>query len=334
MNNKKEVKTCVITTINDIEKTFIKNLIDTDYTCIIVGDKKTDPQSYKNKNNINYIPPECVTFPELSQSLPYNHYCRKNLGYLHAIKQGARTILDTDDDNFPTSDIYEWKKLKHKLVTGPTMPNTLAHFSNSYIWSRGYPLEYINKQSKLLIDEISETSLNRVGIVQSLVNGDPDVDAIFRLTSQSYMQNFEFQPGKCCIMNQGIYSQGNTQATLWVNPQLFHLLYIPVTVSFRFCDILKMYVAQRCMWEYNSLFAITSPFFHQTRNAHDYMKDFESEVSMYKCLHNLLTSILPSIKLKGEIDDIVRVYEVLKKERIVLDDELTTLKLFLHNITR
>ena len=62
------------------------------------------------------------------------------------------------------------------------------------------------------------------------------------------------------------------------------------------------------------------------------MKDFKSEVSMYKCLHKLLTDILPSIKLKGDIDDIVRVYEVLKKENIVKNQELTTLKLFLNNL--
>jgi hypothetical protein len=38
-------------------------------------------------------------FPKLSELLPYNHYCRKNLGYLYAIKKGYKIIYETDDDN-------------------------------------------------------------------------------------------------------------------------------------------------------------------------------------------------------------------------------------------
>lgn len=322
-------KVSVITTINNIEDTFIKNFIDEGYNCIVVGDKKTNPQTYEHKKSIHYVETDCNVFSQFSKSLPYNHYGRKNLGYLHAINQKFKSILDTDDDNFPKHDIFEWKNLEHSLVLGPSLPNILKHFSDSHIWARGYPLELICIENEPHLKKVSDENLNNVGIIQSLVDGDPDVDAIFRLSSQQYTDNFSFKSGKSCIMEQGIFSQGNTQATLWIDPKLFHLLYIPVTVSFRFCDILKMYVAQRCMWEYGSMFAITSPFFHQTRNAHDYMKDFESEVSMYKCLHKLLTDILPSIKLKGDIDDIVRVYEVLKKENIVQAQELKTLKLFL-----
>jgi hypothetical protein len=327
-----EEKTSIITTINDIENTFIQDFIDEGYKCIIVGDTKTNELSYKNKKNIHYIPSVCKLFPEVSKALPCNHYCRKNLGYLHAIRQGIKLILDTDDDNFLKSDIYNWKKLKNTLVVEPSIPNILNYFSEANIWSRGYPLELINKQSEIAFKKINETDINKVGIIQSLVDGDPDVDAIFRLTSNEYTSNFKFLSGKSCTFNKGVYSQGNTQATLWVNPQLFHLLYIPVTVSFRFCDILKMYVAQRCMWEYDSLFAVTSPFFHQTRNAHDYMKDFDSEISMYKSLYKLLTNTLPSVKLKGEVEDIIRVYEALEKEGIVKKEELVTLKIFLKNI--
>lgn len=323
------MKVSVITTINNIENTYIKKLIDEGYNCIVVGDKKTDSESYKNSKSINYIPAECSSFSEFSKLLPYNHYCRKNLGYLHAIKYHASFILDTDDDNFPTTDISKWRDLDHNYVVGPNIPNILKYFSNSHIWARGYPLELISQATQLSTRVINDSDLDSVGIIQSLVDGDPDVDAIFRLTSKEYTNSFKFDSGKSYIMNRGVYSQGNTQSTLWINPELFHLLYIPVTVSFRFCDILKMYVAQRCMWEYGCRFAITSPFFHQTRNAHDYMKDFESEVSMYKCLYDLLTNTLPSIKLMGDKYDIVRVYEVLTQKNIVKDDELIILKQFL-----
>ena len=31
--------------------------------------------------------------------LPWNHFGRKNIGYLYAISMGAKTIFDFDDDN-------------------------------------------------------------------------------------------------------------------------------------------------------------------------------------------------------------------------------------------
>jgi hypothetical protein len=38
---------------------------------------------------------------KLEKKLPYNHYCRKMIGYLDAISTGAEIIVDTDDDNIP-----------------------------------------------------------------------------------------------------------------------------------------------------------------------------------------------------------------------------------------
>lgn len=326
------MKTTIITTINKIQDTFIDRFIDQDYICIVVGDLKTPNDSYVNQGNISYVQPECEVFPELSRQLPFNHYCRKNLGYLHAIKQGVPTILDTDDDNFPKGGMFNWNKLTLKKVLGCDLPNILTHFSDDHIWSRGYPLELVNQNQLITTEEVNQNNINEVGIIQSLVDGDPDVDAIFRMTSRDYDPKFEFKKGIGFIFNKGIFSQGNTQATLWVNPELFHLLYIPTTVSFRFCDILKLYVAQRCMWEYDLEFAVTSPFFHQTRNAHDYMKDFNSEVSMYECLYDLLTDILPNIKLKGDEEDIIRVYEVLERKQITKPEEIGVLKTFVGSL--
>src|ERR1700726_2935085 len=32
---------------------------------------------------------------------PKRHYARKNIGYLLAMRRGAKVIIETDDDNFP-----------------------------------------------------------------------------------------------------------------------------------------------------------------------------------------------------------------------------------------
>jgi hypothetical protein len=38
----------------------------------------------------------------LPKLLPENHYARKNLGYIRAVRLGAESIFDTDDDNAPS----------------------------------------------------------------------------------------------------------------------------------------------------------------------------------------------------------------------------------------
>lgn len=319
-------KTSVITTINRFEQTFVASLTNRNYTVIVVADLKTPIDSWNRENIILVHDNGMRKWKRLARLLPYNHYCRKNLGYLYAADAGAGSILETDDDNDLTSDINCWKHLEFKTVFGSQYPNILTEFTEHPIWARGYPLELVNTdQTKLLFDTNKE-ELERVGVVQSLVNGDPDVDAIFRLTSPHYSTNTRFSPNKGFLFPSGTYTQGNTQATLWPKPELYHLTYIPATVSFRFCDILKMYVAQRCMWEYGDQMAVVSPFFRQERNVHDFMSDFKSEDSMYHCVHDLLARVLPSIKLKGQIDDLVVVYKRLAREGIVEPGELTIVK--------
>src|ERR1700709_692406 len=36
-----------------------------------------------------------------AEACPTRHYARKNIGYLIAIREGARTLIETDDDNYP-----------------------------------------------------------------------------------------------------------------------------------------------------------------------------------------------------------------------------------------
>jgi hypothetical protein len=155
-----------------------------------------------------------------------------------------------------------------------------------------------------------------------LAEGDPDVDAIYRLTNKNYNQNIIFDKNKGFILEKGSYTQGNTQGTYWMDKRLFHLLYIPCTVSFRYCDILKMYIAQRCMWEYNKLFCYISPVIRQDRNEHSYMSDFKSEYSMYISLVELLDDIFVGIELKGEKEDLREIYGKLYERGIVKKLEL------------
>lgn len=313
-------KSLVITTINRYENTCLEDFKKYGYDIIVVGDLKTDQESYEEKG-IEYIGPYDSEFDKFSKMLPYNHYCRKNLGYLRAIMNNSDIIFETDDDNYPIESFGNWEeRTVYKKVSGVRYPNILKLYTNIDIWARGYPLEYINKDIKLLVDDIKEGE--KVGIYQSLAEGDPDVDAIYRLTNKNYNQNIIFERDKGYILDKNCYTQGNTQGTFWVDKRLFHLLYIPCTVSFRYCDILKMYIAQRCMWEYDRLFCYISPVVRQNRNEHSYMGDFKSEYPMYISLVELLDDIFVGIKLKGERGDLREVYKKLFERGIVKEMEL------------
>ena len=49
-------------------------------------------------------------------------------------------------------------------------------------WPRGYPLDKINQQSSIKLEEAKNISF---GVLQSLADLQPDVDAIFRLTNKN-----------------------------------------------------------------------------------------------------------------------------------------------------
>jgi hypothetical protein len=92
------------------------------------------------------------------------------------------------------------------------------------MWARGFPLELIRNNEKI---EYKSCKNENVGIYQSIVDGDPDVDAIYRLTNQSYNNEITFKPNQNFIINKDVYVSGNTQATFWVSKELFY----PPTIS-------------------------------------------------------------------------------------------------------
>ena len=129
----------VMTTINPYEKTSIENYLEYKYDIIIVGDKKTPHITYQNKN-IVYIHPDSDFEKQMSNFLQFNHYCRKNLGYLYAKLHNYDIVFDTDDDNFPLKNFDTWNNnMEYKLIKSPKLPNILSLYTDIHIWPRGYP---------------------------------------------------------------------------------------------------------------------------------------------------------------------------------------------------
>ena len=60
---------------------------------IVVGDKKS-PRDW-NYPNVDFLEvnDHASIAPDFERELPFNHYCRKMIGYLYALKQGATVII-------------------------------------------------------------------------------------------------------------------------------------------------------------------------------------------------------------------------------------------------
>ena len=178
-----KTKCVIITTINKPTETILKHINNTEYDVIIVGDNKT-PDDYKNLNCIYLdIPAQKKLFPALSDILPYNHYCRKNLGYLYAIKKGYTIIYETDDDNIPYDNfdnVLHHSNTQIIKEQDSRWINIFKYFTNNaYIWPRGFPLSLIKRNPNYTVDDVWLSK--KPAIINGLVENDHDVDALFRI---------------------------------------------------------------------------------------------------------------------------------------------------------
>jgi hypothetical protein len=291
--NKKLDKCVIITTINAPTPTILKHISNTQYDTIIVGDKKTPNNEYENINCVYLdVSKQDDLFPTISKLMPYNHYCRKNIGYLYAFINGYKIIYETDDDNEPYDNFDQVLNNNNvsKTILSETSCrwiNVFTHFTNnSHIWPRGFPLSLIKRTSEYSIKECDITP----SIINGLVENDPDVDAIFRLTC-IHENEIQWVNNQSVIVDNKNLCVFNTQNTFWLNPTLFASMLIPTSVSFRYCDILRGIISNIILKKTNNYMEYISPNVVQYRNEHNLIDDFKSEHEMYINNENILTYI-------------------------------------------
>lgn len=277
-------KWIVVTTIQYPTDALKKVAAQPGWRLVVVGDKKT-PSDWSLENcDFLSVEKQMELGYEIAELLPWNHYSRKNIGYLYAIEHGAKVIYETDDDNEVTTPIALPEDLQGlvELRTDRKTANIYAYFGRPDIWPRGYPLNEIaySKNFTILNSEFN----GKIGVIQGLVNKDPDVDAIYRLTQGSEIY---FKDAPPCIVPPGIFSPFNTQNTVF-NYDAFWGLYVPSTTPFRVCDIWRGYFMQRLLWDLNLALCFTAPSAIQERNVHDIYKDFLGEQELYLRADDLL----------------------------------------------
>ena len=219
------------------------------------------------------------------QLLKYKSYTRKNIGYLYAIQHGAKIIYETDDDNSPSNGKIEFDQnqdVEYHVYDSvkSNVVNPYAHFGQKSIWPRGYPLDKISMVST---NSFRKCKTRKASVQQGVVDGDPDVDAIFRLTRKDEGVDLRVTFDKDAppvVLPHGIMAPYNTQNTLHMYDAFWGLM-IPQTVAFRVCDIWRGYWAQRLLWEVGSFLTFFPPNAVQFRNSHSYLDDFIDERELY-----------------------------------------------------
>lgn len=269
----------------------------------------------------------------LAPILPPGHYARKNVGYLRAIRAGATCVYETDDDNAP---LATWAPRAETVeaprrVAGTGWTNVYRQFTaDPQIWPRGFPLARVAAGPAPCGAPGAPV---RAPIQQGLVNGSPDVDAVWRLTQD---RPFDFDARAPVWLGAGQWCPFNTQSTWWW-PVAYPLLYVPSHCSFRTCDIWKSFVAQRCLWAAGMGVAFHAPEVVQDRNPHDYLRDFRDEVPGY--LHNEriaeILSALPLPEGADRVADNLRAcYAALAAETVFPPEELPLVDAWLADLGR
>lgn len=255
------------------------------WSLIVVGDKKTPHNLYKNNKNIIYLSPsdQKKIDAKLSKLIGWNCIQRRNFGYILAYKLGAKLIATVDDDNIPYKfwgeKIFINKRISVNLYfTNQICFDPLSIFKNNQnLWHRGFPLELINKRNY----EYKKRILLRPDVQANLWNMCPDIDAINRFSVKK--ENYKFNLKGCFSSNK--FMPFNSQNTLLSRNVIKDYFLFPFIG--RMDDIWASYYLQGV----GAKVIFSGPTVYQKRNIHNTFADFKKELIGYLNNYKLLENI-------------------------------------------
>ena len=198
-------KFIVTTTINKPSLATIKFCEISDkknFQFIIIGDLKTPHEDYRNLEkkykNVTYLSPEQQEnlYPEISKFLGWKTIQRRNIGFIYSYIHGGDIIATVDDDNIPY-DFWGDDIMIGKEIEVDYYKNEICEYFDSFsitshpnLWHRGYPIEYLKDKNKIIY--LGKKKVKPL-VQAEFWDGDPDIDAICRLTKKPTVkfENFE-----------------------------------------------------------------------------------------------------------------------------------------------
>ncbi len=316
---------------NKVLERLARGCSEGEYCFLVIGDQDSPADFHIQGCDFYSLERQKQTDLRFAQLCPTRHYARKNIGYLIAIRNGASTIIETDDDNIPYQQFWNQRQ---RIQNVPVLRNSgwvniYRYFTDRNIWPRGFPLEQLQKQIP------PYESINFVDIdcpiQQGLANDNPDVDAVYRLVLPLPQT---FRKERRVAITKGSWCPFNSQNTTWW-PDAYQMLYLPSYCSFRMTDIWRSFIAQRIAWLNGWAILFDEPTMKQERNVHNLLRDFNDEIPGY--LHNSeICETLESLPLESgveKISDNLRVcYEKLVAMSLIGREELQLLDAWLEDI--
>jgi hypothetical protein len=101
-------------------------------------------------------------------------------------------------------------------------------------------------------------------------------------------------------------------------------MYLPISVTFRYTDILRGVVSLYQLWRNGKTIQFTGPTAVQERNPHDLQKDLEMEQPMY----DTITQVIGALS-QNKDSSLLEVYGKLHEMGVVTDAELACLRVWL-----
>jgi hypothetical protein len=273
------MKAIVTTTINQPTEAIKKFSEFFDYKLYVVGDLKTPHEFYENNKKINYIHPDFQQreYKKLSESIGWNNIQRRNIGFIHAIREGADVVISVDDDNIP---LENWDNcLINKEIEADLFESSLydpmLQTNHKEYWHRGYPPQMlVNREKYNKINKHKEKVKVHVG----LWKGIPDVDAFSKLiygeTELDLILNSSF------FANIGVFNSQNTWLARDIMPY-----YCVFPHADRMDDIWGGIVLQKL--RNISIYYNDVTVFHD-RNYHDTYSDLHREIDGHQLTEKIL----------------------------------------------
>ena len=166
---------------------------------------------------------------------------------------------------------------------------------------------------------------------QGVCEGNPDVDAIYRLLNKriniKFKNNFKISLGKAL-------SPFNSQNTIWFK-KIFPLLYLPVTCPMRCSDIWRSLVALTILKKDNKKLLFFGTTMFQKRNFHNLLNDFDQEMPMYlnnKNIFNILNNLKYKKNEKNYLWNLKLAYKSLVKNNFISKSELSFLNAWISDL--
>jgi len=279
-------KFIVTTTINSptvATHKFAKIALRDGWTFVIIGDTKTPHEEYLELQDeyaphVIYLHPakQEQMYPELSDAIGWKTIQRRNIGFVYAYNEGAEIVATVDDDNIPYdnwgTDLYVGKEVEVDYYTNKELLvfDPLSVTNQSNLWHRGFPIDLLHLKNS--VEYKGKKKITPL-IQADLWDGDPDIDAMCRLT---------FKP--ICKFNTTLpfasdkHSPFNSQNTFIHRDALKYYAVWPYVG--RMDDIWGGYYTQKMIGEDKLIYNRASVY--QDRNVQDLITNLEKEIIGYR----------------------------------------------------